>query len=116
MVKTALLCLALTVYFEARGEPEIGQYAVAEVVMNRVEQTDATVCSVVYAPNQFVWTKHYTGNVPDNKDWLQSMNVASNMINGNRTNYTDGAMYFKHKRLKNNKTKVKTIIGNHVFY
>ena len=61
MIKTALLCLALTVYFEARGEPEHGQYAVAEVVMNRVEQRDATVCSIVYAPNQFVWTKHYNG-------------------------------------------------------
>ena len=35
MIKTAILCLALTVYHESRGEPQAGQYAVAEVVMNR---------------------------------------------------------------------------------
>ena len=29
-------CLALTVYFEARGEPDDGKRAVAHVVMNRV--------------------------------------------------------------------------------
>ena len=116
MIKTALLCLALTVYFEARGEPEHGQYAVAEVVMNRVEQRDATVCSIVYAPNQFMWTKHYNGVLPKNDDWLQSVNVANDVINGNRTNYSQGAMYFRHKSLKTNKIKVKTIIGGHIFY
>src|SRR2546422_8150906 len=30
-----LACLARNVYFEARGEPAAGQYAVAEVTMNR---------------------------------------------------------------------------------
>lgn len=44
----ALVCLTQAVYFESRGEPILGQYAVAEVVMNRVE-SDAfpdTVCEV----------------------------------------------------------------------
>ena len=31
-----LFCLALAVYFEARGEPAAGQLAVAHVVQNRV--------------------------------------------------------------------------------
>ena len=31
-----LTCLALNVYYEARGEPAAGRYAVAEVTMNRV--------------------------------------------------------------------------------
>jgi N-acetylmuramoyl-L-alanine amidase len=30
-----LACLALAVYFEARGEPVAGQLAVAQVVINR---------------------------------------------------------------------------------
>jgi spore germination cell wall hydrolase CwlJ-like protein len=46
---TALFCLATAVYFEARGEPIDGQIAVAEVVMNRVEDNrfPDSVCEVV---------------------------------------------------------------------
>jgi spore germination cell wall hydrolase CwlJ-like protein len=46
---SAALCLALAVYYEARGEPFDGQLAVAEVVMNRVEaeRFPDDVCSVV---------------------------------------------------------------------
>lgn len=43
-------CLAEAIYFEARGEPKQGQYAVAQVVMNRVRSGyyPADVCGVVY--------------------------------------------------------------------
>jgi hypothetical protein len=43
-------CLADAVYFEARGEPQRGQEAVAQVVMNRVFSGyyPDTVCGVVY--------------------------------------------------------------------
>ncbi|MGL4243104.1 MAG: cell wall hydrolase, partial [Beijerinckiaceae bacterium] len=43
-------CLAEAVYFEARSEPERGQAAVAQVVLNRVrhEAYPDTVCGVVY--------------------------------------------------------------------
>jgi len=43
-------CLAEAVYFEARGEPVKGQYAVAQVVMNRVRSGyyPSDVCGVVY--------------------------------------------------------------------
>lgn len=49
MVASALLCLATAVYFEARGEPMVGQVAVASVIMNRVEDRrfPNDVCSVV---------------------------------------------------------------------
>ena len=45
----ALLCLALAVYYEARSEPLVGQVAVAEVVLNRVEHAayPPTICGVV---------------------------------------------------------------------
>ncbi len=44
-----LACLAMAIYFEARGEPTVGQIAVAHVIMNRVESDDFpnTVCGVV---------------------------------------------------------------------
>lgn len=43
-------CLAEAVYFEARGEPESGQAAVAQVVLNRVRNPayPDTICGVVY--------------------------------------------------------------------
>jgi spore germination cell wall hydrolase CwlJ-like protein len=43
-------CMAEAIYFEARGEPDIGQYAVAQVVMNRVRSGyyPDDVCGVVY--------------------------------------------------------------------
>ena len=43
-------CLAEAVYFEARSEPEAGQAAVAQVVINRVKSGlyPATICGVVY--------------------------------------------------------------------
>lgn len=43
-------CLANAIYFESRGEPERGQMAVAQVVMNRVFSPyyPESVCGVVY--------------------------------------------------------------------
>src|SRR5882672_3004751 len=53
-----IACLARNVYFEARGEPEAGQYAVAEVTMNRKAsgRYPNTVCGVVYERQAFSWT------------------------------------------------------------
>ena len=58
MIAEALLCLTLNVYHEARGEPFLGQVAVAEVTLNRVDDLrwPDTVCEVVYQPYQFSWT------------------------------------------------------------
>ena len=42
-------CLALNVYFESRGEPLAGQYAVAAVTLNRVVHPafPDSICQVV---------------------------------------------------------------------
>jgi spore germination cell wall hydrolase CwlJ-like protein len=43
-------CLAQAIYHEARGEPEKGQWAVAEVILNRVASSSYpdSVCGVVF--------------------------------------------------------------------
>ncbi len=48
--KTQQDCLARGIYFEARGESELGQSAVAQVILNRVRNPayPATICGVVY--------------------------------------------------------------------
>jgi spore germination cell wall hydrolase CwlJ-like protein len=55
---TPLLCLATAVYFEARGENHMGQMAVAQVVVNRMEdhRYPDTVCGVVWEPKAFSFT------------------------------------------------------------
>lgn len=52
---SALLCLSLNVYHEARGEPLDGQIAVAEVTMIRAAGSDENVCKEVAKPKQFSW-------------------------------------------------------------
>ena len=43
-------CLAIAIYYEARGESEIGQIAVAQVILNRVKSRKypGSICDVVY--------------------------------------------------------------------
>lgn len=49
------MCLATTVYLEARGQPAIGQRAIAEVVLRRRDsgRWGGSVCDVATAPGQF---------------------------------------------------------------
>jgi spore germination cell wall hydrolase CwlJ-like protein len=44
------LCLAEAIYNEARGEPESGQWAVANVIINRAfsSQYPSTLCGVIF--------------------------------------------------------------------
>ena len=49
MIAEALMCMALNIYHEARNQSMVGQVAVGEVVMNRVEDSrfPDTICEVV---------------------------------------------------------------------
>jgi len=59
------LCLALNIYNEASGEPDIGKWAVAAVTLNRHQKqpTPGSICDIVYQQTQvrmeiqggFVW-------------------------------------------------------------
>lgn len=50
-------CMALNIYFEARGEPLIGQYAVGEVVMYRTmhDYFPNTICEVIKDGVYYNW-------------------------------------------------------------
>lgn len=54
----SIMCLAMAVYFEARGEPMVGQVAVAQVVMARVDdhRYPNTVCEVVKQGHYYTWS------------------------------------------------------------
>lgn len=63
-----LYCLAQNVYFEAKSEPLAGQYAVADVVLNRVKDTryPNTICEVVReGPIKESWKTRQHADLPD---------------------------------------------------
>ena len=89
----ALMCMAVAIYFEARGEPIDGQEAVAEVIMNRVEDDryPDTVCDVVFADKAFSFTHDGKPDrlpkvTTDSK--LQALQVASSVLAGSRVGIT----------------------------
>lgn len=117
MVASSILCLALTLYHEARGEPLKGQEAVAEVVLNRAEKRDKSVCQVVYEPYQFSWTATKSRVAPKNEVFEQCEQVAKRILYGQRPNHTNGAEYFYSTTISvPRKALNKTRIGNHVFF
>ena len=61
MFEAALACMAMAVYFEARGEPLVGQSAVAHVIINRVEDQryPNTVCEVVKQGPTYKWKANF---------------------------------------------------------
>lgn len=126
-----VLCLARNVYFEARGESIAGQYAVAEVTMNRKAsgRFSGTVCGVVYQRNwdpmrqryvgAFSWTEFDTLPPPTGDQWLQAWEVARAVYYGREAPVLDGAMYFHAVHIKPDWAKDKrrlARIGGHVFY
>lgn len=74
----AMLCLALNVYHEARGEPWQGQIAVAQVQLRRADFDGDNVCRVTYAPKQFSWTGMPTLPKPRHDDprWIKAKAAA----------------------------------------
>ena len=138
---SALLCLALNVYHEARNEPITGQVAVAQVTMNRVAHEGTDVCEVVYRHKQFSWTngqyiftktmdgrqvahlnpawdKKY-GNTKDKKAWEQAQWIAFSILNGHVKDVVHGATFYHATYVKPIWRKEKVLvsqIGRHLFY
>ena len=113
---SSILCLATVIFLEARGESEIGQYAVAEVVLNRVEHEDFpnSICAVVKQPNQFA----YTSSLPDSDEKDKALEIARDIIE-NGSSLTLGATYFHEERSRPywvDHFDRTTKIGSHIFY
>lgn len=120
ITKVALLCLAMNVYHESRGEPLEGQYAVAHVTINRSIENRSNICKEVYRLNQFSWTRKKRKQPGANdEDWIRSLEVARDSLN--KRDITSGSTYFFNPKVGNVQciTKGRKFvkrIGNHVFY
>ena len=86
----ALQCLTTAIYYEAGNEPDAGQRAVAQVVLNRVRHPafPATVCGVVFQGSdrpvcQFSFAcDGAMARVPAPSVWLRSRRVAARALSG----------------------------------
>lgn len=124
MIEQALLCLALNIFHESRGETVLGQYAVAQVTMNRAGGDPDKVCKVVYRRKQFSWTHQKVGKrKPERVDpdaWKKAQIIAQVTLQGRMPlDMSGGATHYHATRVSpywaKSKSVVKTI-GRHVFY
>ena len=118
---TASLRLATAIYFEARGQPLVGQIAVAQVVMNRTKDKrwPSTVCGVVRQPNQFSFYWDAVPDTPgDERAFARARMVAQWALEGALPDVVDGAKWYAHhgvRRVWMRGLRGKRI-GDHVFY
>lgn len=118
MIATAIMCLALNVYHESRGEPLHGQQAVALVTMNRAGGDPKRVCKEVYRKGQFSWTKQGRPAPAEQKAWRRARQIAADVVHRRMVDFTGGATHFHHKtvRPKWRGMKLAMSIGSHRFY
>lgn len=129
--RKSIQCLARNVYFEARGEPPEGQYAVAEVTMNRKasKRYPATVCAVVHERRwdairgryvgAFSWTEFYAVPEPQGGAWAFAQKVAEDVYYRRAPARLEGATFYHATYIKPSwarEQKRIAQIGRHVFY
>ena len=108
--------LARCVNAEARGEPYVGQVAVAAVILNRIKDPayPKTIADIVYQPLAFSSVADGQINLPPSADALRA---AQEAVNG--SDPSGGALFFFNPAKTKNKfiwsrPQIKQI-GNHMF-
>lgn len=118
-------CLRRAVYFEARGENIDGQFAVAEVILNRVDAPGfpKTICGVVHATGGGACAFSYIcdGMADDMRDPVaidRAGRIARAMMDGSPRALTQGATYFHARWSRPDWGRVveTAAIGGHLFY
>lgn len=125
----ALSCLTNAIYYEAANEPEEGQRAVAQVVLNRLRHPDwpNTVCGVVYQGTerddlrcQFTFSCDGSmARIPNNEKWLRARRVAETALNGDVFAPAGLATYYHTLTVFPGwatQMHASAIIGAHIFY
>ncbi|MBV9591199.1 MAG: cell wall hydrolase [Hyphomicrobiales bacterium] len=122
-------CLAEAVYFEARSEPEAGQAAVAQVVLNRVKSGlyPTSICGVVYQNRnrylgcQFTFAcegKSLRVTEPD--AWAHATRIATNVLKGDTyLANVGGALNYHANYVRPGWARYlqrASVIGHHIFY
>lgn len=115
-------CLATALYFEARGEPVKGQFAVAEVILNRVgdPRYPDSVCGVVNQTCQFSYTcDGVSDRIREPAAFVRAGKIADLMLRGAARALTDGATHFHARNVRPDWSRQlprTAQIGDHYFY
>jgi len=121
-------CLAEAIYFEARGEAVKGQFAVAEVILNRVESAryPATICKVVNQGTgqrfrcQFTYTcDGRAETITEKAAWSRAGKIARLMTEGGPRLLTGGATHYHTHAVRPKWSRVLHLtatVGKHRFY
>ena len=118
-------CMARNIYYEAGIEPHVGKVAVAQVTLNRVKSGywGNNICKVVYAKDQFSWTKDKKRAWLQNKGaaWEESKQAATQVLSyGMRVKPLKKALFYHATYIPRpnwaDPSKAITTIGKHRFY
>ena len=117
-------CLALNIYFESRGESQVGQEFIGWVTLNRVLNTEFPndICAVVWQDGQFSWTKDGKSDKPaEPAAWATAQAIADQLLlsYGVDRDPTEGATYFHAGYVSPDWAKrfERVVrIDNHIFY
>ena len=120
--EASLKCMAKVVHHESRGQPRLGQIAVAQTLINRLKRGNGrfgdSICAVANQHGQFFDTNAYHPR-EDSGDWKTALDVSRDALNGSaepapgalffRAAYASGSSFFRSRQ------HVATI-GGQVFY
>ena len=128
-------CLAQNIYYEARGSNRADRIAVADVVLNRVQDTryPDTICEVVKQGKknkdgsmrrnacQFSWYCDGKSDWPTNLDaWVDAQQIAYMMIvHNDGRGLTEGATHYHANYVNPSWARTKQLVGRigvHVYY
>lgn len=131
--------LTACLWAEARGEPEEGQRAVCNVIVNRVKKRMAdSIRGVILKPKQFSWTdpqdvnykKVFTAKTDNPESWERAHKIAQTALAEALEDITKNADHYLNvevtRRIRGGtlpkwaeegieKGKVTVVIGNHTF-
>lgn len=117
-------CLAKNIYHEARSEDLLGQLAVAQVTLNRLESPKYpdTICKVVMQKFQFSWAnqKARRWTHPKGSAWEAAKNLANQFLSGGvRVSGLETALYYHADYVSPSWRDPNSMIaqvGAHIFY
>ncbi len=121
--ETQINCIAENIYHEAKGEPHSGQVAVANVVMNRVndKRFPSTPCAVVNQKTkgtcQFSWVCSGKRAIRNIKIFAEAKRIAEDVYYGRQSDVTNGSKFFHSTSVSPRWKRSRTLkIGRHIFY
>ena len=136
MLSAAVLCMALNIYHEARGEPLAGQIGVAHSVLNRMADSryPDTACEVIKQAKyhgwdminpirykcQYSWFCDGLSDKPqDGKAMLEATILAQHVLAGKSIDITEGATHYHadyvHPYWADEMTTTVKL-GSHIYY